>query len=332
LSSPRLVRAEGAIYEQILDQTHRIWSDGLTRAAYAQYNLAQMRTRWGARHLQRLALVDGRRVLASAKRYDLAAVLDGRPAAVVGIGAVFTPPALRGRGHGRQMVLALLDRAREDGADLALLFSEIGSAYYERLGFITVPHDACELVVRVSPGAPAVAMRTGDDRDLPALADIHATLAARYRFSLRHDADWLQYAIARRRLLSGLGRAGLREVEFVVAEEGGRAVAWVLLQIERGRAAGGTGAERWTVESCGDRDPSGARVGALLQALLARAPAAPQPAIRAWWPAGLQPSQIELRPHGPSPITMMIRPVADGPTIDPPLAAATTLYWHADAF
>jgi hypothetical protein len=29
---------------------------------------------------------------------------------------------------------------------------------------------------------------------------------------------------------------------------------------------------------------------------------------------------------------MMIRPVADGPTIDPPLAAATTLYWHADAF
>ena len=319
------------MHEQILDQTHRIWSDGLSRRQYGRYNLAQMRTPWGSRHLQRLALVEGTRLLASAKRYDLAAVLDGRPVAVVGIGAVFTPPELRGRGHGQQMVRSLIARARSDGADLALLFSEIGSAYYERLGFTTVPVDACELIVRAFTGAPAVPMRTGDERDLPFIADIHASRAAGYRFSLGYDADWLQYSIARRRLLCGLGRPGEREVEFLVTEEGTRPVAWVLLQVERGQSGQGRG-DRWTLESCGDRDPSGARVAAMLQALLARAPASPRPSIRAWWPARFEPAQLERRGRSPSPITMMMRPLRDEVRIAPPLAAGTTLYWHGDAF
>jgi GNAT superfamily N-acetyltransferase len=319
------------LHEQILDQTHSLWSDGLNRLRYGQYNAAQMRTPWGSRHLTRLALVDGDRLLASAKRYDLVAVLDGREVKLVGIGAVFTPPALRGLGHGRHIVNAILESARSDGAGLALLFSEIGTGYYERLGFTPVPLDACELIVRRKPGAPAILIRTGDDRDLPFVAEMHESRAREYRFSLRYDPDWLQYSITKRRLLCGLGRPGARDVEFHVTEEGTRPVAWVLLHVERSQAGRGR-PERWTLESCGDRDPSGARVGAMLQSLLARDPAAPRPDIRAWWPARFDPPQLERHPRSLSSIAMMVRSLTADVPLAPPLDAGETLYWHADAF
>jgi hypothetical protein len=38
--------------------------------------------------------------------------------------------------------------------------------------------------------------------------------------------------------------------------------------------------DTWTLEECGDRDPSGAGVGALLQALIAREPSERRPTIR----------------------------------------------------
>src|SRR5688500_6940413 len=115
-----------------MNESHRIWSDGLSRQAYARYNAAQMRTAWGSGHLQRLALVgDAGELLSSAKRYDFQATLDGEEMPVVGIGAVFTPEAARGRGHARAIVEEILAAATTDGARLALLFSEIDPAYYE---------------------------------------------------------------------------------------------------------------------------------------------------------------------------------------------------------
>ena len=327
---PALVVAEGALHEQILDQTHAVWSDGLSRKGYGQYNTAQLSTRWGARHLRRLALVQGDQVLASAKRYDLRAALDGRAISIVGIGAVFTPPELRGRGYGRHIVEAMLAEARRDGRELALLFSEIGTAYYERLGFRAVPIAATELSIRGRAGAPAIPIRTGDERDLAFIAEIHGSHARRYRFALQYDPDWLQYSVAKRRLLCGLASDGRRSVEFHVVEEGTRPVAWLLIQVECDDADAQS-PERWTVESCGDRDPSGARVGAMLQALIARTPAAPAPDIRAWWPARFAPPQLDHRPRGPSSITMMVRPIDNLP-LTAPLTAENVLYWHADAF
>jgi hypothetical protein len=48
------------------------------------------------------------------------------------------------------------------------------------------------------------------------------------------------------------------------------------------------------IEECGDRDPAGARVGALLQALLAREPAERRPIIRGWFPPGFMPPQVTI--------------------------------------
>ena len=63
--------------------------------------------------------------------------------------------------------------------------------------------------------------------------------------------------------MQDLGPTGLRQVEFFVAEEGGSAVAYVILS---------ENANGWTLEEAGDRDPAGARLGAMLQVLVAREP------------------------------------------------------------
>ena len=66
----QLVVADGPILEEILEATYPVWNEGLTRDAYARWNAAQLRTRWGADHLRRFALLDDHgRWVASAKRY-----------------------------------------------------------------------------------------------------------------------------------------------------------------------------------------------------------------------------------------------------------------------
>src|SRR5215213_5115771 len=128
MAGMRLAVAEGEILQQILTESHQIWADGLTPRSYLQYNLAQLRTAWGAKHLRRYALVDDAgTVLTSAKSYDLRARVEGREVAALGIGAVYTPEQQRGRGHAATIITRLTSDAAARGAELAFLFSEIGS-------------------------------------------------------------------------------------------------------------------------------------------------------------------------------------------------------------
>src|SRR5205823_7718548 len=184
-----LVAAEGPLLDEILASTFEIWSEGLSRSAYAKYNAAQRTTPWGRAHLRHWALVDGGQMLASAKEYLFDATLDGRAIRACGIGAVFTQPRHRGRGHARALIERLIERAAADGCDLALLFSDIDPGYYARLGFTPIP--TCDLALRVVEssrhGAPAVLVRTGEDRDLTDLAAMNEVRASRYRFHLARD-------------------------------------------------------------------------------------------------------------------------------------------------
>ncbi len=317
-----VVADSGPLLDQILGLTYEIWNEGLTERAYAQWYRAQIRTPWGRQHLQRFALVDDAgRLLATAKRYRLRMRLDGRTGWMAGIGAVYSPPLQRGRGYASRLIEQLIDVERRDGALLVGLFSEIGTLFYERLGFTAVPIDEVTIRVNRKDGAPAMLVRFGDERDLPALEEMHRVRSSSVRFTLERDRSMIHFAVSKKRMLAGLGPLGLRQVEFVVAEEGASAVAYALLH---------ENANGWTLEEAGDRDPAGARLGAMLQVLVAREPSAPMPLIRAWWPQAFPvPPQITLTDRSAARDVFMVRPLAD---IAMPEKAEDVFYWHSDHF
>jgi GNAT superfamily N-acetyltransferase len=333
---PILAPAEGPLLDQVLSASYDIWNDGLTRQAYARWWSAQLATPWGSSHLRRTALVEGGVVLASAKEYRFDATLDRRAMRVVGVGAVFTQPEHRGQRAAATLIEQLLDRAAREGADLALLFSEIGADYYARLGFTMLPTFDVDLRVTESTrhGAPATLVRSADDRDLAAIAAMNQVRADRFRFHLNRDRDLVAYAVTKKRLLAGLGPDGRRELQFFVAEEGTSAVAYAVIS-----ATGPVGRERhdaevgpWTIEECGDRDPSGARVGAMLQVLLAREPSMKRPRIRAWLPSGFSPPQVTVANRAPATDVMMVRPLTPAAAAAVDLREEDLLYWRADIF
>ena len=150
---------------------------------------------------------------------------------------------------------------------------------------------------------------------------MHAVRSASAPFALRRDRSLVHYALAKKRLLAGLGPLGLRQLEFFVAEEGASAVAYVVLN---------ENANGWTLEEAGDRDPAGARLGAMLQVLLAREPTHRMPLIRTWWPRSFAvPPQIQLTDRSAPKDLFMVRPSSNVTMAN---TADDIFYWHADHF
>jgi hypothetical protein len=85
------------------------------------------------------------------------------------------------------------------------------------------------------------------------------------------------------------------------------------------------------LEEAGDRDPSAARAGAILQALVATHPAERRPTIRARLPAGFLPPQLSIVESRSTADVMMIRPLP-GTRISPSLSERDVLYWPSDVF
>lgn len=319
---PYLSSAAPAQIAEILDETFSLWGEGLDRAGYERYNQAQRKTAWGSRHLDRLVLTDGSHWLSTAKRYGLRGRVDGRSVRILGIGAVFTPPRFRRRGFAGELIRQMLGQADDEGFDLALLFSEIGTGFYEELGFVGLPLRQLSLRCAPMPGPPAVPLRSGDARDLAAIAEMNRRQVEGFRFGMARDEEYIAYAIAKKRLLAANGPLGRRHVEWVVVEEGGRAAAYIVL-LEVG--------DYWMITECGDLDPSGARVGAALQALLWQR-REHHPVVRAWLPPNFLPPQATILSRELPGLAMMVRPVGGRPALTPPLADGDLAWWHADAF
>jgi hypothetical protein len=98
-------------------------------------------------------------------------------------------------------------------------------------------------------------------------------------------------------------------------------VAYVLLSVND---------NGWTLEEAGDRDPDGARAGAILQVLVEREPSRATPLIRTWWPRSFPvPPQLALTDRAAPRDLLMVRPLAD---VDMPSRPDDVFYWHSDYF
>jgi GNAT superfamily N-acetyltransferase len=316
-----VIAADRALLDTLVDGAGEAAEHGLTGPAAARLHAAVMKTPWASRCQRSFALVDGATVLASAERYDMAGVYDGRPMRISGIGSVFTSQRNRGRGFSRLLIQTLLDDSARDGADMALLFTHRGADQDEREGFCELATTDLTLNVIESSryGAPMMLVRGGEERDLAAIVAMGRIRAERFRIHLDRDGDFIRYVSTRKRLRSALGPAHARQLQFFIAEEGITAAAYVIISVS---------GETWTLEECGDRDPSGARVGALLQALIAREPSERRPTIQGWLPAGFLPPQVTIASATPGTELIGLRMLDSSAA--PHVSADDVLFWRND--
>jgi hypothetical protein len=207
---------------------HPIWGGGLAIDRFVTF---QRRLADSGEALERsrlLGLFDGSRMLSAMKAYDLRGTCQGTPLRILGIGAVFTPPPLRRCGHARRMLeLALADR-KAQGYQAALLFSDIGISYYERLGFRALRSDECSADVGELPrGGLAQPAAPGDEADLARI--LAQGRAANGALTLARDGWVIRFQLRRLRELARARGVGEPEWGVRILLRSGEACAMLRL-------------------------------------------------------------------------------------------------------
>jgi predicted N-acetyltransferase YhbS len=197
----RIVSLPAETYvRDVLPHSAELWSGTRSYDQYVGDFRAIAASGFGKRRFRTLGFeVDGVTV-SSCKRYQRELRCGERTFSAAGIGAVFTPPAHRGKGYATAFLGALLDAERRNGTDLVFLFSDIHPSFYERLGFVRVPSRAIVLRADALPAARLEA-RTLGDADWPAIERCFAAHEAQRPFALTRPPliwEWIRLLSLRR--------------------------------------------------------------------------------------------------------------------------------------
>jgi predicted N-acetyltransferase YhbS len=239
----------------VLPHSATMWAYGRTFDDYVADFRALARSAYGKRRFRTVGLQIGNQTVCSCKRYERELHCGGQRLRAVGIGAVFTPPALRGRGYASALLGALLDAERAGGIDVTFLFSNIHPYFYERLGFVALPSRAISIRAASLEARKIEAIPIGDS-DWAGVRRCFEALEQRRQFGLRRTPlvwDWLQarrasapagrvdLALRRGRTIAAYvtGRRSVRAdayvfEEFGFSDEAGRAAIAPLLRIAAG--------------------------------------------------------------------------------------------------
>ena len=250
---------------EVLPETFEIWSDGRDFERYVADFRAVASSTYGRRRSFTVGVREGGALVSSCKNYDREVRWNAMALRATGIGAVFTPPSLRGHGFASVLLGALLDAERDAGRDLAFLFSDIHPAYYEKLGFFRLPSRLFTLRADSLDGTPAGAHAL-DAADWPGVRRCFEALDGERTWSFRRTPlvwDWMrgrwnaptavgtqsvQLVVKRSRsvIAYAIGRRVLPDDTFVVDDyafdgEPGRAILPALLRAGAGdlRRVGG---------------------------------------------------------------------------------------------
>jgi GNAT superfamily N-acetyltransferase len=264
--SPRLARARPDEIASIYRQSHALWGAGLALADYRGLWDDLHRTAWGSRHAEFCVWVrDGeRRVLSSLKLYRPRIRIAGETGRATVLGAVFTPPALRGRSHASAMVAAALDLARRRGDVAALLFTDIGTAWYGSFGFTALPAEEQWGVLshHGSASGPGWTLDAMEERDLPAVMEAwRASSEARPLAFLRDREHWEFLRVRSVRFFARLADPDLRQ-RWIVARRDGRFAGYLVTVEGRGE---------WNVREVGSATGDAASMAEIVRVGAARA-------------------------------------------------------------
>jgi predicted GNAT family acetyltransferase len=142
-----------AYARDVLPLTAALWAGRRSFEQYVAQTLELAASAYGRRSYRTVGLFDGRRLVASFKRFGRELRDESRRLNAIGFGAVFTPDELRGRGYASFMLASALDAARRDGYDVAYLFSDIRPHFYAALGFRELPSRRLGLHADALPSA-----------------------------------------------------------------------------------------------------------------------------------------------------------------------------------
>ncbi|MGZ6143124.1 MAG: GNAT family N-acetyltransferase [Myxococcales bacterium] len=196
-----------------------IWGGGLDEGRFQLFQRRLADAPEAGDRYRLLGWFDGPRLISAMKAYDLRGTCAGRSLGLLGIGAVFTPPELRRKGHAAAMLRAAMDEYRRHGAHGAVLFSDIEAQYYERLGFRGVESRECSVEAGALP-RPAGGFRAamaGDEALMTRL--FAATRAQETRFALDRDGWTLRFQLRRLRELARARGVGEPDWGVVAGEE-----------------------------------------------------------------------------------------------------------------
>lgn len=137
--------APDAYARLVLPLSAALWAGRRDLQTYISQTAEIARGKYGRRFYRTIGLYDGTKLTASCKRYERTIRLGKERLRVVGIGAVYTPEALRGRGYASAMLGIILDDSRRHGYDAVYLFSDIRPRFYGDIGFRLQPSRTIQL-------------------------------------------------------------------------------------------------------------------------------------------------------------------------------------------
>ena len=210
----------------VLPHSSALWAGARSFDDYVAEFRATANGAWGKRRFRTLGLRVGGELVASCKRYERTLRCGKRTYKAAGVGAVFTPDALRGRGYATVLLGAMLDAERDAGTDLAYLFSDIHPAFYQRLGFVALPSRTITFRADALP-AQRIEVAALAETDAASVRRVFGALDARRPFAFARtplDWEWQRLRAASREHAAQLVRLGVRRGRALAAYVIGRRV------------------------------------------------------------------------------------------------------------
>jgi GNAT superfamily N-acetyltransferase len=275
---PRFVVPNAEQVRAVLSESHAIWGAGLSALDYVAMWEEMADVPWARSWYSWRALVDERgRVLSSLKLYRPAIRIGAATGRAAAIGAVFTSPLDRRRGHASSLIRETLAEAERRGDAAALLFTDIGTEYYRAMGFTPLP---CEDAVGSLSGAGGRAPRGVSFRpmtfdDLDAVARAQSASSSDRSFAVLRDREHWEFLLLRAAtFFNRLDGSGL-ERRFMIATDDGRPIGYVV-------AVSGPG--EWNLREADAFDGQPETLALVLTAAAADARAASAATVWGWIP------------------------------------------------
>ena len=121
----QLTRAEPADFIQIAKDMYDLWSAGLTKDFYRHFLWSTCYQPWAKRNHHRLVAKDKETVTVSCKVVHLPLACRGKHFKILGLGAIFTTPAYRGRGLATNLIQSMIKTAKQENIDRAFFSFQI---------------------------------------------------------------------------------------------------------------------------------------------------------------------------------------------------------------